>query len=98
MSATLTACRGDITVEVTHAIVNAANSRLTPGGGVCGAIFAAAGRGLAEACAALGGCPTGDARATPGFALPARWIIHAVGPVCFDAATFTAYERELAQT
>ena len=49
--------------------------------GVCGAIFAAAGPGLADACAAVGGCPTGDARATPGFALPARWIIHAVGPV-----------------
>jgi O-acetyl-ADP-ribose deacetylase (regulator of RNase III) len=61
--------------------VNAANSALEAGGGVCGAIFRAAGSGLAEACRAAGRCPTGDARATPGFALPARWIIHAVGPV-----------------
>jgi O-acetyl-ADP-ribose deacetylase (regulator of RNase III) len=48
---------------------------------VCGAIFAAAGPELDAACAALSGCPTGDAKATPGFRLPARWIIHAVGPV-----------------
>ena len=48
---------------------------------MCGAIFAAAGPGLAEACAAAGHCPTGDARATPGFGLAARWIVHAVGPV-----------------
>jgi len=75
------AVRGDITAEATDAIVNAANSALARGAGVCGAIFAAAGPGLAEACAALGGCPTGEARATPGFGLPARWIIHAVGPV-----------------
>jgi O-acetyl-ADP-ribose deacetylase (regulator of RNase III) len=77
----LESCLGDITTEATDAIVNAANSGLARGGGVCGAIFAAAGPGLAEACAALGGCPTGDARATAAFALPARWIIHAVGPV-----------------
>ena len=78
---TLEAVRGDITRETTDAIVNAANTGLARGGGVCGAIFAAAGPGLADACAALGGCPTGDARATPGFALPARFIVHAVGPV-----------------
>ena len=77
----LEAIQGDITVEATDAIVNAANSALEAGGGVCGAIFRAAGPGLAEACRAAGRCPTGDARATPGFALPARWIIHAVGPV-----------------
>jgi O-acetyl-ADP-ribose deacetylase (regulator of RNase III) len=77
----LEAVQGDITVEATDAIVNAANSALEAGGGVCGAIFRAAGPGLAEACRAAGRCPTGDARATPGFALPARFIIHAVGPV-----------------
>jgi O-acetyl-ADP-ribose deacetylase (regulator of RNase III) len=79
--ARLDAVRGDITAETTDAIVNAANSGLARGAGVCGAIFAKAGPGLAEACAALGGCPTGDARVTPGFELPARWIVHAVGPV-----------------
>ena len=77
----LEAVRGDLTAERTDAVVNAANTRLAAGGGVCGAIFAAAGPGLAEACAALGGCATGDAKATPGFGLPARWIIHAVGPI-----------------
>jgi O-acetyl-ADP-ribose deacetylase (regulator of RNase III) len=81
MPPTIEAVLGDITTQSTDAIVNAANPALARGGGVCGAIFAAAGPGLAQACAALGGCPTGDARATPGFALPARWIIHAVGPV-----------------
>lgn len=75
------AVRGDITAETTDAIVNAANSELARGAGVCGAIFAAAGPELAEACAALGGCRTGDAKATPGFSLRARWIIHAVGPL-----------------
>ena len=79
--AALEAVQGDITREDVDAIVNAANSGLARGGGVCGAIFAAAGPELDAACAALGGCPTGDARATPGFRLPARWIIHAVGPV-----------------
>src|SRR5215218_8282493 len=75
------ATQGDITQEAVDAIVNAANSGLACGGGVCGAIFAAAGPELDGACAELGGCPTGDAKATPGFRLPARWIIHAVGPV-----------------
>jgi O-acetyl-ADP-ribose deacetylase len=77
----LRAGRGDITTRRVDAIVNAANSSLARGGGVCGAIFAAAGPDLDRACAAIGGCATGDAVATPGFELPARWIIHAVGPV-----------------
>ena len=81
MAPELEATQGDITKEEADAIVNAANSGLTRGGGVCGAIFAAAGRELDGACAALSGCPTGDAKATPGFRLPGRWIIHAVGPV-----------------
>ena len=73
--------QGDITRVAVDAIVNAANSSLAPGGGVCGAIHAAAGPGLAEECAALGGCPTGGARLTGGHRLPARWVVHAVGPV-----------------
>ncbi|HEY7027228.1 MAG TPA: O-acetyl-ADP-ribose deacetylase [Gemmatimonadales bacterium] len=77
----LLAVRGDITQETTDAIVNAANSSLAPGGGVCGAIHRAAGPELAQACAELGGCPTGDVRMTPGFALKAGHVIHAVGPV-----------------
>jgi O-acetyl-ADP-ribose deacetylase (regulator of RNase III) len=75
------AVRGDITTEQVDAVVNAANQALAGGGGVDGAIHRAAGaRQLRDACARLGGCPTGDARATPGFGLAARWIIHAVGP------------------
>jgi O-acetyl-ADP-ribose deacetylase (regulator of RNase III) len=73
--------QGDITTHAVDAIVNAANERLARGGGVCGAIFAAAGPELDAACAAIGGCATGDAAITPGFRLPARWIVHAVGPV-----------------
>jgi O-acetyl-ADP-ribose deacetylase (regulator of RNase III) len=71
----------DITTLVVDAIVNAANERLAPGGGVCGAIHRAAGPELARACADVAPCPTGDARITPGFRLPARYVIHAVGPV-----------------
>lgn len=81
MTATLEIVEGDITKLPVDAIVNAANERLTPGGGVCGAIHRAAGPRLAEACAAIGHCPTGEARITPGFDLPARYVIHAVGPV-----------------
>jgi O-acetyl-ADP-ribose deacetylase (regulator of RNase III) len=73
--------RGDITRLPVDAVVNAANERLLPGGGVCGAIHAAAGPGLARECAAIGGCPTGEARLTGGHLLPARWVVHAVGPV-----------------
>ena len=79
--------QGDITTLEVDAIVNAANARLTPGGGVCGAIHRAAGPELARACRALGGCPTGEARITPGFDLPARHVIHAVGPV-WDGGDF----------
>jgi O-acetyl-ADP-ribose deacetylase len=70
-----------ITTLDTDAIVNAANEALAPGGGVCGAIHREAGPELARACAAIGGCPTGEARITPGFRLAARYVIHAVGPV-----------------
>jgi O-acetyl-ADP-ribose deacetylase (regulator of RNase III) len=73
--------QGDITTYSVDAIVNAANEALVPGGGVCGAIHHSAGPELAAACAGLGGCPTGDACLTPGFRLPARFVIHAVGPV-----------------
>ena len=82
----LLAVTGDITQETTDAIVNAANSSLAPGGGVCGAIHRAAGPELARACAELGGCPTGDVRITPGFALKAGHVIHAVGPVWHGGA------------
>jgi len=93
--------QGDITRLQVDAVVNAANAALRPGGGVCGAIHAAAGPDLARDCAALGGCPTGDVRLTSGHRLLARWVVHAVGPVwrggndSEDAELSSCYRRAI---
>ncbi len=73
--------RGDITKLTVEAIVNAANEDLRPGGGVDGAIRRAAGPGIDAECRCIGGCPTGEARITGGYDLPADWVIHTAGPV-----------------
>ena len=92
---------GDLTEQRVDAIVNAANEALAPGGGVCGAIRRVGGDEIFEECALLGGCGTGDAKATGAGRLPARYVIHAVGPVWHGGGSgeaellASAYRRSL---
>jgi O-acetyl-ADP-ribose deacetylase (regulator of RNase III) len=76
--------RGDITSQTTIAIVNAANTHLIAGSGVCGAIHRVAGPELERECREIGDCPTGEARITDAYDLPCRYVIHAVGPKYWD--------------